>query len=106
MDKPLLNIYAGFAYTDQYWAATDEARKTFREQVAASAKALGDAAHLYTVFPARVDIDFMIWSVEAIEEPGRAADALTRYHTTVEDWRRFVKPTQVLWGITKPSMYS
>ena len=106
MDKPLLNIYAGYAYTDAYWAATEKDRKAFRQQVVKEAKTLGQAAHMYTVFPARTDIDFMIWTVGEIQEPGKAADALTLYHNTVENWRRFVKPTQVLWGITKPSMYS
>jgi chlorite dismutase len=106
MDKPLLNIYAGFAYTDAYWAATEEERKAFRQRVAEESAKLGTARHLYTVFPARTDIDFMIWTVEAIEEPGMAAEALTRYHNAVEGWRRFVKPTQTLWGLTKPSMYS
>jgi chlorite dismutase len=106
MDKPLLNIYAGYVYTESYWAASDEDRRTFRQRVADEAKTLGGAAHLYTVFPARQDIDFMVWTAEAIEEPGFAAESLSRYHATVEGWRRFVRPTQVLWGFTKPSMYS
>jgi chlorite dismutase len=67
---------------------------------------LGEATHLYSIFPCRADVDFMLWTASNVEEPGSAAGLLAGYSKTIERLRRFVSPKETLWGFTRPSMYS
>jgi chlorite dismutase len=106
MAEQQLNIYATYAYTDAFWALSEDDRKVFRTKLVEEAKTLGAGTHFYSVFPCRVDADFMIWTGLVAEEPEVSAKALIAYNQVSEGWRRFIKPVQVLWGFTRPSMYS
>lgn len=106
MAEQQLNIYATYAYTDAFWALSDEDRKAFRAKLVDDARSLGAGAHFYSVFPCRVDADFMLWTGLVAEQPEVSSAALIQYNRVSESWRRYVKPVQVLWGFTRPSMYS
>ena len=106
MAEQQLNIYATYTYTDAYWALSDEDRKAFRVKLTSEASALTPGAHFYSVFPCRADADFMLWSAIDAPEPDIAAKTLTTYNHTSEGWKRYIRPVQVLWGFTRPSMYS
>lgn len=106
MAQQQLNIYATYAYTDAYWAMNDDDRRTFRARLAKEARELTPAAHFYSVFPCRADCDFMLWSAAVAEEPDVSANTLIAYNRVAEGWRRYIQPVQVLWGFTRPSMYS
>ncbi len=106
MAEQQLNIYATYAYTKAYWDLNDDDRRAFRSKLVQEAQALTQAAHFYSVFPCRADVDFMIWSASVAEEPEVSAKVLTDYNRVSEGWRRYIKPVQVLWGYTRPSMYS
>jgi chlorite dismutase len=106
MAEQQLNIYATYAYTDAFWALSDSDRRAFRSQLVEDAKGLAAGTHFYSVFPCRVDADFMIWTGLVAEEPEVSANALIAYNRVAEGWRRYLKPVQVLWGFTRPSMYS
>lgn len=106
MAEQQLNIYASYAYTDAYWALSDEDRKSFRAKLVEEASTLAQGTHFYSVFPCRADTDFMLWSALVAEEPEVAAKTLTDYNRVSEGWRRYIRPVQVLWGFTRPSMYS
>ena len=106
MAEQQLNIYATYAYTDAYWALSDEDRKNFREKLFTEAKGLTPGAHFYSVFPCRSDADFMIWSAIDSPEADIAAKTLVGYNVTSEGWKRYIRSVQVLWGFTRPSMYS
>lgn len=104
--QPILNLYAGYAYTEHYWRASAEERLALRRQIAEGAPSLGEATHLYSVFPARTDIDFLLWTAQTVAEQGLAADILRGYAETLEGWRAYIKPVESLWGFTRPSMYA
>ncbi len=106
MAQQQLNIYATYAYTDAYWALSPEDQKAFRSKLSSEAIALGHGTHFYSVFPCRADADFMIWSAWIAEEPEVSAKALVDYNQIADGWRRYIKPVQILWGFTRPSMYS
>lgn len=102
-----LNLYATYAYTDAYFALSDEERRAVRQKIADEAEGLAGATNLYTVFPAKVDTDFIVWSAWEMNEAGEGTDtAFTQYHAVSEGWRRYVKPVQSLWGYTRVSMYA
>lgn len=102
-----LNLYAAYAYTDAYFALGDEERRAVRRQIADEAAGAAEVTNLYTVFPARPDTDFLVWSAWGASEDGRETEAaFAGYHARAEGWRRFVRPTQTLWGYTRVSQYA
>lgn len=106
MAEQQLNIYATYAYTDAFWALSDDERRTFRAKFVAEAQSLATGTHLYSVFPCRSDTDFMLWSALVAETPESASTALLNYNHMADGWRGYIRPVQTLWGFTRPSMYS
>jgi chlorite dismutase len=106
MAERLLNLFATYSFNDAYFASSEKERHSIRQKIAQEAQELAPATHFYTVFPARSDTDFLIWSAWEIDEKDQAAKAFTGYNSATEGWRRFVRPAQVLWGFTRVSQYS
>ena len=106
MAEHQLNIYATYAYTDAYWALSDEDRKAFRTKLVTEAQSLTPVTHFYSVFPCRSYTDFLLWSALVAQEPAVASKALIAYNQVADGWRRYIRPVQTLWGFTRPSMYS
>ncbi|HEY3781480.1 MAG TPA: chlorite dismutase family protein [Fimbriimonadaceae bacterium] len=104
--KPVLNLYASFAYTKAFWNASSEEQLNVKRTILTDSARFGDATHLYSVYPTRTDIDFMLWTAKSIEEPGQSADFFIEYARILEPVRKFIKPAETLWGFTKPSMYA
>ncbi len=106
MAEQQLNLYATYAYTEAYWALEESERQIFRAKMFEEAHELAPGTHFYSVFPCRADADFMIWSALVSEEPEVSGNFLSGYNRVAEGWRRYIRPVQVLWGFTRPSMYS
>jgi chlorite dismutase len=106
MSERLLNLFATYTYSDAYWGSSEKERHTIRQKIAQEAQELAKASHFYTVFPARSDTDFLLWSAWEIDEKDQAAKAFTSYNAGTEGWRKYVTPAQVLWGFTRVSQYS
>lgn len=106
MAEQQLNLYTTYAYTEAYWALSDDDRKALRSKIVDEAQTLAPGTHFYSVFPCRADADFMIWSALVAEQPEASSQFLTDYNRVAEGWRRYIRPVQVLWGFTRPSMYS
>ena len=107
MAERQLNLYATYAYTDAYFALSEEERRAVRRQIADEAEGVADRTNLYAVFPARSDTDILVWSAWGVDEPGSETEAaFTGYHATSEGWRKWVRPVQSLWGYTRVSMYA
>jgi chlorite dismutase len=102
----ILNLFASYAWTDAYWLLPREDRRSFRLRIAGEAQRLGKASHLYNVFPCRADTDFLLWSAQIADEEEAAALFVRQYAHETEEWRRYVRPVQTLWGFTRPSTYS
>lgn len=106
MAERQLNLYACYAYTDAYFALSEEERRTVRRQIAEEATSFAEATQFYSIFPARTDTDFLIWSAWTASENESTDRAFTRYQEVAEGWRRYVRPSQTLWGYTQVSMYA
>jgi len=106
MAERQLNLYATYAYTDAYFAASDEERRSIRQRIVNATSAVGEATNFYTVFPARFDTDILVWSAWGADETNVIEEAYTKYAVAIEGLRSYIKPTQTLWGLTRVSMYS
>lgn len=107
MSERYLNLYATYAYTEAYHALGAAERRDVRRQIAEEAIALSEATQFYSIFPARSDADFLIWSAwHNAEQLETTKNAFVAYAEGSEGWRRYVKPVQTLWGYTRVSMYA
>lgn len=106
MAERLLNLFATYSYTDAYFSAGEKDRHSIRQKIAQEAGEVATANHFYTVFPARSDTDFLLWSAWEIDAKEQALGAFTNYNEVTEGWRKYVKPVQTLWGFTRVSQYS
>lgn len=106
MAERLLNLYAGYAFTEAFWALSNSERRDVRSQVGQEAAQAAEATHLYTIFPARSDMDVFIWSAWGVDDGTVTQQAFTGYSALSEGWRRFLRPVQTLWGYTRASTYS
>lgn len=102
----LLNLYVAYSYTPAFWALDQATRRNVRAEIAQSSQEVGDARHLYGLFPQRSNSDFLIWTAWEADEAPKAKSALTHYATVAEQWRQYVSVVDTLWGFTRPSMYS
>jgi chlorite dismutase len=107
MAERQLNLYATYAYTDAYFALSEDERRAVRRTIADEAEGLAEATNFYTVFPARSDTDILIWSAWEVSEAGDKTEAaFTGYQAVSEGWRKYVRPVQSLWGYTRVSTYA
>lgn len=107
MSERQLNLYATYAYTEAYHALSADERRKVRRLIAEGAAGLSEATQFYSIFPTRSDADFLIWSAWKNAEQNETTDkAFTGYAEGSEEWRRYVRPVQVLWGYTRVSMYA
>lgn len=106
MSERILNLYATYSFTDAYWASNEKERHSIRQKIAGEAQDLAPATHFYSIFPARSDTDFLVWSAWGVDTPDQPHKAFANYGDATEGWRRYVKPVQTLWGFTRVSQYS
>jgi chlorite dismutase len=106
MADRLLNLYAGFRFTESYWALSEADRSDVRAQLVESASPSAEATHFYQIFPARSDMDFLIWSAWGFEDGSTPHSAFISYDKALQPSRRYIQPTQSLWGLTRASTYS
>jgi len=106
MAERQLNLYATYAYTEAYYAASEEERRAIRQRISSEAGGIAEATNFYTNFPARPDTDILIWSAWGADETDVVEKAFTKYAEVIEGLRRYLKPVQTLWGFTRVSTYS
>ena len=106
MAERQLNLYSTFSYTDAYLEADEAHRRDFRRRLVEEAPKLAEATYFYSVFPARADTDFVIWSAWGADTTEVAGNAFTKFGEVSEGWRRWIRPVQTLWGFTRVSTYA
>ncbi len=106
MAERYLNLYSTFSYNDAFLSLTAKEQRTIRQQIADEAEKLAEVTNLYTIYPSRPDADFLIWSAWSVDESNKVFEAFTQYGEAAVAWRRWVKPIQTLWGLTRVSMYA
>lgn len=106
MAERQLNHYGVFAFTEEYWEQQRTHRRGFLQRMVEEAQLLGERVYTYTLFPARPEVDFMLWSAVVAEQNEAASQFFLRYAKVTAGWREFVQPVNTLWGFTRPSVYA
>ena len=101
-----LSHFALLRFTTAYWQLADEARRSAREGLRQAFAGLGDARHLYQVFPAHDHADLLAWTALQEAPPDTVHAFFRDYAARLAPFRRLVTCGQPLWGFTRPSTYT
>jgi chlorite dismutase len=101
-----LNHFAFYRFNETYWQCAADERHAFQQQWVDDLRQAAFQAHLYQVFPAEEGSDLLLWSAQSIEASCDTSGFFDAYARATNPHRRFVRPTHVLWGYTRPSEYT
>jgi chlorite dismutase len=106
MAERTLNHYAWFSFNEAYFALPAAERAEVAHGWLAALREAAQRVDLYQVYPARAGADVLVWSALPAAENGAPAYFFECFARATNQYRRFLRPTDTLWGFTKPSMYA
>ncbi|HYN90244.1 MAG TPA: chlorite dismutase family protein [Ardenticatenaceae bacterium] len=106
MAERTLNHFAFFTFDPSYWSLSPDERAALHSQWLAGLREAAPRVDIYQVYPGRADTDVMVWSALPADEGCDAAAFFGRFAAATNPHRHMVRPTQTLWGFTRPSIYS
>jgi chlorite dismutase len=106
MSERYLSHYGMFAFTDLYWSAESEERKHFHATFLAGLRQSIERFDLYQVFPARTEVDFLLWTNQTITQPEQTGQFFDCLGRIINNHRRWIRPVNTLWGLTGASNYA
>lgn len=101
-----LNHFALFALTTAYWELDTDAQAELTHALLARLNATADRVHTYRVYPTRTEADLLIWSAAIAEDNAVAQTFFADFGRAVAPFRRYLIPTNSLWGFTRRSVYA
>ena len=101
-----LNHFAFFAFTQAHAALSPAERKEFHTQWLSQLHQASNNQFIYQVYPAQANADILIWSALEAEDSSAAAAFMEQFACATNPFRHLVSPVDVLWGFTKPSLYT
>ncbi len=102
----VLGHFATYRFTPAFWALDAAARAERAGSWYAKLADTSDVSRLYLVQGMETQADVMVWSTSRICEPGDVGAFFLRRAPGDNADRDLVEPSQVLWGLTRPSEYS
>lgn len=101
-----LSHFALLRFTATWWQLADQERRRQREALGAALADLGDARHLYQVFPARDGADLLLWTALREAAPEAVHTFFRDYAARLARFRGVLTCREPLWGFTRPSTYT
>lgn len=101
-----LNHYAFFRFTDAHAALAPAGRKQFHQEWLDQLRQAAEKLDLYQVYPAQAAAEVMVWSAVTADDPAAPARFFHRFTCATAPYRQFVRPVDILWGMTRPSQYT
>ncbi|HSB53626.1 MAG TPA: chlorite dismutase family protein [Gemmatimonadales bacterium] len=101
-----LNHFAMLSFTDSYWQLSPESRRATRDGLLSRLRATADAVHLYQLSALESQGDLLVWSATASASPGASARFFAGWAAAIAPARAHIRPSDVLWGYTRPSQYT
>ena len=101
-----LNHFATLRLLPSFWALPGAERRERLGEVARSLGRSADVLHLYQSHPIDVGADLLFWSAIQVGGTGVPKDFFVAWGKALQPLRPFVEIPHVLWGFTRPSLYS
>ena len=101
-----LSHFALLRFTASWWQLAEEERRRQREALREALSELGDARHLYQVFPAQDSADLLLWTALQAATPESVHTFFRDYAARLARFRGVLTCRAPLWGFTRPSTYT
>jgi chlorite dismutase len=101
-----LNHYAFFSFSERYFQLDPQEKRRFHQEWLKELRRTSDHLDLYQVYPATRGADIMVWSALVADDPTVTAAFMQRFACATNPYRSFIQPTDILWGMTRPSQYT
>lgn len=101
-----MSHYTLFRFTDAWWGLSSPQRAEWQTRWLDGVRQAAPRVDVYQAFPARADVDIILWSALPIESDDATAEFFRRFACAVNPHRHLLQPVQTLWGYTRPSDYA
>jgi chlorite dismutase len=104
----LFSHYSALRFTPAYWALESNDRRAVMDSLVATLPSLAQRVFTYNLSPARPESDIMLWCTNkiSVSDTGAAEEFFQGYVKASKAWRKYLEPTNTLWGFTRPSHYN
>jgi chlorite dismutase len=103
---PTLNHFALYSFTERYWQFSPEERGEFHQKWFAALRNAAQKIYIYQIFPAEAGSDILVWSAATIEDKCDTTRLFADYARATNPYRGLIRPTDTIWGYTRPSEYT
>lgn len=101
-----LNHYAFFKFSPIYFSLSTEEKTEFHHDWLTGLRAAAEMVDIYQVSPTEADADILVWSALEAEDTAAAGEFFAAFTRATAPFGDLVELTSVLWGFTKPSVYT
>jgi chlorite dismutase len=101
----LLSHFSFFSFESAFFQLESGRRRQIFQDWLNNMRQMGQV-ELYQSYPAQVGADFMLWSSIESNEPTAPARFFTSFARAGISLRGWANPSQVYWGLTRPSQYT
>ncbi|MCH9651079.1 MAG: chlorite dismutase family protein [Deltaproteobacteria bacterium] len=105
MSRRTLNHFAFFRFRKAHETMAAEDRAQFHRRWLEALRSAAAQVEVYQVFPTRADADILVWSALPYEDDQTPRHFFEAFAKATLPFRRYVKSTEILWGMTRPSPY-
>lgn len=105
MPDRTLNHFSFLRFSRAHGELTSEARQEVHGALLQGLRKAAERVEIYQVFPARGDVDILVWCSRSGDEPDALASFLTAFARAANPHRRYFATTDTLFGLTRPSPY-
>lgn len=99
-----LSHFSLFAFTDAYWTLDGSARASFHRDWLASLRSAAQNVDVYQNTDSQADL--LVWCALSVAEPCNSSAFFEKLAKATVPFRHLVRPSQSLWGFTRPSQYT
>lgn len=105
-DYRVVSHLALYAFKDAWWERPAEQRERDFRELARRMRDAADVTWFYQVTPFETDGDFLIWTSSHLVDVGSPAVFARNVAAALAPARGWLRTSDVLWGLTRPSQYS
>jgi chlorite dismutase len=101
-----LDHFVLYRFREAYFNLKSQTRLELNKSLIDNLSHIAEKLQVYQVFPAQAGADILVWSVLEAEDPAAPATFLEGFACAANSFSKFLEPTQILWGFTRPSQYT
>lgn len=105
MPDRTLNHFTLLRFSQAHAELTQAERKEVHGELITALRQTAERVEIYQVFPARGDVDVLLWCSCGGDEAEALATFLAGFARTVNPLRRYFTVTETYFGLTRPSPY-